>query len=296
MKYDFIFLADLHVRSDVPVARTDDFIAAQTNKLKFISKIQKENDSLVLIAGDIFDKAISSPFVEKRIIDTMPFFYGIPGQHDLPYHNINNYTKSSLSLIEAANRAKILITDELIELKNKIYITGFPFGSDFENRKAPKGYYKKIALVHQMIHSNKKIHDSLESTFGLDLLKKSNYDIIVIGDNHQSFIYEYKNRYLINCGSMMRNTAGQREHVPCVWLWNSEKNVITKKKIPCEQDVLSREHIEIKEQKDKRMFSFIQRMNNSYEIKTSFVQTVTSLLNANKVKKRTKEILYECME
>ena len=40
---DFILCSDLHLRDTVPIARMDDYLLAQKNKIKFISDLQKEH-------------------------------------------------------------------------------------------------------------------------------------------------------------------------------------------------------------------------------------------------------------
>jgi len=55
------------------------------------------------------------------------------------------------------------------------------------------------------------------------LLRKTKFDLIISGDNHQFFIERVKDSYLINCGSMMRQRVDQVDHVPAVVLFDTEK-------------------------------------------------------------------------
>ena len=49
-----ILTADIHLRDDIPICRTDDYWRSMWQKVKFISKLQKQYQVPVLDAGDLF--------------------------------------------------------------------------------------------------------------------------------------------------------------------------------------------------------------------------------------------------
>ncbi len=298
MKVDAILTADLHLRDSIPVARTDDFLAAQIKKVKFIQELSKKYKCPTFIAGDIFDKAKSSPYVESLTLLYLPDnAIVIPGNHCMPSHNINNLGESSLGVLEAAKKVIVLYgaNNEYIDENNfpNIRIAGFPFGDEVKSIDK-EGF--KIALVHQMIHKDKAIHKSIKSTSGQTLLDKTNFDLIVCGDNHQPFTVKHKGRLLVNCGSLMRTTAGQIDYEPVVWLWNKENNEVQPVKIPIEKGVISREHIDKKEKEDVRINAFVKGLNTDYEIERYFEKNLESYFKKNKTRTGVKKEIYESME
>ena len=298
MKIDAIFAADIHLREDTPVCRTDDFWLAQLRKVRFIKELINKHNCPLFIAGDIFNKARTSPYVEGMAIAEMPKFWGIPGQHDLPGHNMSNFDRSSLNVLMQARIFNLLTTDckDTTLHQSSIGICGFPFGFNLFKSETKKKFKRKVALIHDMVHKKKAIHENVQSNSGIALLKNNNYDLIVSGDNHQSFVCEYKNKILINCGSMMRIAAGQEDHKPCVWAWDSDTNEVKAIYLPIEKEVISREHIEFQQEKENRMESFVKRVNTNYEIKLSFENNLISYFKKNKTRKGIKEKMYQAME
>ena len=108
-----ILTADIHLRDDIPVCRTDDFILTQAKKLDFISALQKQHSCPVLMAGDIFHKWKASPYLLAFAIEHFPKnSIAIAGQHDLPQHNFSNFDKSGLHVLEKAEIVKVLYNDD----------------------------------------------------------------------------------------------------------------------------------------------------------------------------------------
>src|SRR3972149_9530571 len=102
-----ILTADIHLRDTQPVCREDDYWEAQKKKIEFILDMADELSCPIFVAGDFFDKAKSSPYLEQWIISEIrshgsPKIYVIPGQHDLPNHSIELIKKSSLSVLASA--------------------------------------------------------------------------------------------------------------------------------------------------------------------------------------------------
>ncbi len=289
-KVDAIFMADVHLRDDTPVCRTDNFWEAQWEKIKFINTLAYTHQCSVIVAGDIFHKSKSSQYLEAMAIKSIKntTWIVIPGQHDLPSHSMQNYPKSSLAVLEAAGNVRTLF-NQTIQMKN-FSIHGFAFGQKITNTKA------KVVLLHQMIHKDKPIHKSMESTAGLSLLKATDYDLIVCGDNHQSFVVEHKGRKLLNCGSMMRTTADQIDHIPVVWLWNREHNELEAVELPVASGVISREHLDIQEKKDVRMDKFMDKIDQTYEVGFSFEENLESYFRKNKTRNGIKEVIYESIQ
>ena len=63
------------------------------------------------------------------------------------------------------------------------------------------------------------------ATDGLGQLEKQKeFDLILTGDNHQSFCITSNGRWLLNPGSMMRMRADQVDHNPIVGIYDTLEN------------------------------------------------------------------------
>lgn len=281
-KPDAILCADLHFRDSQPICRTDDYFVAQRKKIEFLKELCIEinnPDLLVLCAGDVFHKARSSKQLETFLLENILFrIHTIPGNHDLPEHNLNNLDDSSLGIMQAAGK-NITVYETPLEQMHVVEI---------KNRK--------IGLIHKLTHNETPVTagETIISYSAKKLLKDfPELDIIVTGDNHQTFTAKYKNRLLINPGSLMRMTADQIDHQPCVYLYCADDNTVDHVYIPIEKNVISRVHIEKDEQYNKRLESYISAMNEQYEVSLSFTKNIEAYFKANEVREPVKEIIWE---
>ena len=75
-----ILCSDLHLREDVPICRTDDYISAQWKKMDFIAELQLKHNCPVLCGGDFFDYWKPSPKLLSSAIMSIPAdFWSIYG-------------------------------------------------------------------------------------------------------------------------------------------------------------------------------------------------------------------------
>ena len=284
-KISAILCADLHLREDQPLCRTDNYFLTQINKLNFLFELgTKHNIWTFFCAGDFFDKAkVSEEFKTNLLECDMPPFYVIPGNHDLPEHNVKNFKKSSLGVMKAADK---------VTVKENVPLETF-HTANIKNRK--------IGLIHKLIH--KSTEDSVVAegktiSYPAQKLLKDNpeFDLILSGDNHKTFVEEYEGRLLVNPGSMMRMTAAQVDHKPCVFLYYAETNTIEPVYFPIEQGVVSREHIEEKqhkEERDKRMDAFVKKAGINIELGIKFEKNLEEYFKLIKIRKAVQQKVWE---
>ena len=300
MKPTAILCGDWHIREDTPVCRIDDFQAAQWAKVKFIKELQNEYDCPILHSGDLFDHWKPSPRLISLCIDRLPFdMYVIPGNHDLPNHSLSLLEKSGLWTLERAGKIGIL-KEEL----GKVYkIEDFLCTANPIKIKTGK----RIGITHQLINHPKS------DTTAKGLMKKlKGYDLILTGDNHQSFCFSVNSgtfivepgsfvrqtasQILVNPGSLTRQTADQIYHEPCIWLWYAKDNSVESINIPIEQNVITREHLEKAEVRDARMEAFVERLDDGYEIGLSFQKNIEEYFAKNRTRASIKEMVFESLE
>jgi len=306
MKPDAILTADWHIRSDTPKCRTDDYQKAQWRKIDFIMNLAKKHNCPILIAGDLGHKAIwPNPLLTKAIehFISQMFIFVVPGQHDLPYHRLDKWIDGGLGVLDEAGSIEVPFENWYLTYQNIFACYCFPFGQSIDHfaKLHPDSKFKKIAIAHQMVIKDKELwpgQDASQTLFlqALSLLKKfPEYDLILTGDNHQTFVREYKGRVLVNPGSMMRMTAIQTDHRPCVFLWEAKTNEIEQVFLPIEKGVIDRKYIDNIQERDERIGAFVKRLKNHYKKGLSFEDNMEQHLKANRVRKTVKDKIWEAI-
>lgn len=271
-KPDAILCADLHIRDDQPICRTDNYFQAQEKKLKFLISTAAEYSCPIICAGDFFDKAKSSKWLEIYIMGLIKEYevtiHTIPGNHDLPYHSLEKISESSLGILEAAGVIKILKVD-----LEKLFITNI--------------YHNKIGIMHKLLFFE-NISPELADNY-YEELEKYHLTLLLCGDNHQTFYMDHKENIIVNPGSMMRMKADQMDHKPCFFLYYADENKIEQVFFPIEQNVITREYIDKKEIEDNKMLAYIERVNKNYKTGFDFEKNLENYIKTNKIKKSTEE-------
>jgi len=87
---DAILTSDWHIREDTPECRTDDFMATQERKLKWLSDLQEKFKCPIFDGGDLFDHWKPTPYLLQWTIKRMPKdVWTVPGNHDLAQHSMD---------------------------------------------------------------------------------------------------------------------------------------------------------------------------------------------------------------
>jgi DNA repair exonuclease SbcCD nuclease subunit len=301
---DAILISDLHLTDKTPVSRMDDYIEAQKRKLEFLKKLSKENNNcLILCAGDVFDYWKATPWLCSFAYKYLPEpFICIPGQHDLPGHSLDEYPKSALGLMDSVGKVCVINDWRKPIIGNNLFIVGVPYGKldEFDPKEItfPKRK-RKILLLHTLIWLDKRPTWSKGDYTANEILGRyaEYFDLILTGDNHQRFIsLKNKTTILINPGSVMRITADQANFQPRCFLYYAEDNTVKDIDFPIQKNVVTREHIEEKAQKDERIQAYIERMNKDFEMGLSFRRNLEIFFEENNVPKKVREIIWKAME
>ena len=293
---------DLHLRATAPRYRIDNYYETQMGKLKWIFELAREEScEAILQPGDFFDSPNIPNHVLSDVLELLYKYdhntvYTVFGQHDLRYRNMEN---SALSVVEIAGG---VVTENTILVGGRIAI----YGSSWE-QPIPEVLNKdavNILLMHRMVVHEKPLWPGQTdyTKAGSFMKKYSDFDLVVSGDNHQSFIWaEYDKetdewgRWLINCGSMMRMTTAQQEHKPCVWVYDTETKEAIRHFIPIEKDVFSPEAVEIKE-RNKELEAFITTLKQDRSTMLSFDDNVAELVKAEQFSIALKKLVNGFME
>lgn len=272
LKVDAILSSDWHMRLDNPPCRTDDHSSAQIDKVEQISALQRKYDCPVLNAGDIFQLYYPSPTLINLCFDHFPKrMMTIAGQHDLPDHNIDLIKKSAFYTL--ARGGAFLFLNGQVNWKTY----------------TPKPNYitiglRKIAIAHMLVWDKEEPFPDCPAPRVNKVFKMFPHaDLILAGDNHQTFTARKGKQLLVNPGSLTRHKADQADHRPCVFLWSAATNTCRKHYLKIRKNVISREHIDLVNEKKLRKEAFIEQLDTEWKIDLSFEDNISRALTKNKL-------------
>jgi DNA repair exonuclease SbcCD nuclease subunit len=288
-KADLILTSDWHLRETTPECRTDEnYLGALMTKVWYVKKLQEEHKCPVLHAGDLFHHWKPSPYLLSLTMSYLPDqFYTIYGQHDLPQHNWQKREYSGIHALEMAGKLKVL--------------SGTHWGQVPESSSFDIPYtrteYRAVLVWHKMVWQGKRLWPGQTDPNSLHILKKHpEYDLILTGDNHKSFVEEHDGRLLVNPGSLSRQTAEQINYQPRIYLYYANENTVRSVDVPISKDVVSRVHIERSEDRDNRISAFIEKIDGQWEAEMNFEKNLEVYFQNNPTREEVKNIIYKSIE
>lgn len=290
----YMIMSDTHLRDDIPVCRTDNYLEAQKVKLRHMREWWFTNGRpIVLHGGDVFHRWKTSPEIISLALNYFPkISLAVAGQHDLPKHQMDFIEKSSIYSLHAAGKIKDILNSTL---NNEQNIFGFCYGEDTKKIEFNSNEHPSILLLHKLV-TRQNGDLPIPTTTAKEIFKKYPWaNLIVVGDNHKTFVVEYKSRLLISPGSMMRMSADQAKHSPCFFEVQMaiDSNVLNYKQhfLPIKDDVISREHITSIKMRNKRVEAFVSHLKKKIDVSLSFEDNLKRYLHKNKVSKEIKEVI-----
>jgi hypothetical protein len=305
MSNGLILLSDLHLLIDQPKGRIDNAPEAAKKKLEYILSVAEDNDYIINQAGDFFDV--------PRNWNILTTYGAIIKEHDIKMHSIfgqHDMYMYSEKLKQATSMGVLGLFD-LLEPLNKegttqevngkyVIVYGCNYGENIPIPRVVKGV-KNILVIHRMIVPFKLYSKQDDYIYAPDFLKQhKEYDIILTGDCHRKFLFEDKGRFICNTGCIMRHIADEYNltYEPGFYGYDGEE--LEWISIPHEpaDKVLSREHIEEKNKREKALDEFVSNVNSSdSEISNlSFVDNLIDFTQKNKISTEVKDILAETID
>jgi len=284
-KWDAILVGDLHLRADTPICRTDDFMLTQINKLEWLWALQDEHECGVIQAGDVFHHWKRGFDCLYTAIKNLPQpMWLIPGNHDLPNHDISQIAKTPLMILQELG-INIIKEPTLVDR-----LQFLPFGTKPVNK-----YPVDLLVVHEFNYpkaSGLPYVGCVEQT-SEGLLKKYPFaHTILSGDNHTPFVIEGRGgRTVINPGSFTRQTA-KETHEPCVFLWR-RNGEYEKVMVPHDKDAVTRDHIVVKEKSDEQIRKFVEALKQNQlatcRTELNFERALRGIMKENEIHPKTEE-------
>lgn len=288
-KYDptAILTADWHIREDKPVCRTDDFWQTQTEKINFVRDLQDIYNCPVIHGGDVFNHWKPSPYLLTTAIKHFPRAIAcVYGNHDLPQHSISQSFKCGMDLLKAVGLIQILDTCHWGQEPSEASLV---FDTDSGRRH--------VLVWHTLTYIGDEPWPGCHGRPADQILNEfQQYDLILTGDNHKTFVKRIGDKILVNPGSLMRQSASQIDHKPCVFLWYAETNEVEQVIIPHKPDAVSREHIDEPQERSERLRAYIEHMNFEWRTGLSFKDNLEAFFQKNNTPKEIRDIIWASME
>ena len=257
-----ILVGDLHLTDAQPICRVDDFWATQIRKGEWLRSLwEDQGHPPILQCGDVFDRWKASPRTITMLLECYPPMITIPGNHDLPAHNMQEYENSALKVVAAASKGWKVHTNTDVRPNAAFSLHPVPWGC---SPTLPQGVFslRNVMLAHLMILDGSAAFDGIPA---IDFLTSHpGYALILTGHNHQPIFAatDNPNSILINPGSFTRQTASET-HEPAVWLWWVEDNRVERIVVPHDPSAITREHIEQKQARDEKIAAFVESIKAS---------------------------------
>ena len=294
----FLIIGDLHIRATNPRYRIDDYYSTLMRKLKWIFDLaKKENCGAILQPGDFFDSPDQSNKVEIDLINLLKEkdipIYTVLGQHDLRFRQPTNV---ALTKFDVLNKVCI-VNKNGIDLGNNVHIYGASWEEEIPKIKDTKVI--SILVMHRMVIKDKSLWPGQTdyTTAKSILLRYVDYYLIVSGDNHNSFMAtttteKKQGSVLLNCGSLMRTTVAQREHRPCIWIYDVDLHSFKQHFIPIApiEDVMDLETADEIKEKNEALEAFMEGLSSDYSIELNFEENLKNLMIENKTDNRIKKL------
>jgi len=294
---------DLHITDQKPENRLDDYFETLSGKVKWIFEFGKEKGcDIIALPGDIFNTHRANDFLKQHLIKII-IQYGFEnkvlvsfGQHDQRYHSTDR-SNTPLNVLDAANIVKVLGEFPLIYPGDKVAF----YGASFEEDIPPittKDFFN-VLVTHRMIIEEKLWEGQEEFDRSNLLLRQNDFDLIISGDNHNTFITKSGKKTLINCGSLMRSNIDQANHKPCIFIYDTVSREAIRYDIPVKpfEEIMNIEDAVEDKKHDERMAAYIKTLDGNVEIKgMKFKMNLKTYIAANEVEEGVQDIFGEVIE
>lgn len=242
-----VLISDCHFSICKPKARAgthDQWMATQEAHLREAMKSAESHDATLVIAGDIFDTWNEPVELVTMIASAMSDYqcpvYMIPGQHDLPYHELHEIDRAAIfNLCMAARgmrkRTDVYLVGGAMPLHDSgWWIYGAGWGQPFDYQTAMSAVRledaaedKNILLcAHKYIYSGQstahpgaKKEDCSHALPMRDAL--AGYTACVFGDNHIPF----QDDIVYNHGAFIRRKSDERKIHPELGLLHGDGHI-----------------------------------------------------------------------
>lgn len=298
-----LICGDTHITGKNPIARKDDIIELQFKKWNSIVSIANYYNCPIIHTGDVFNVSIiANSLLTKlgKIINKLNHpLYFVWGNHDLMYHSLDLWDRTSLGVLWK-NNSNVKHISEFGKGYKENQFDWLDWDSTYGIQWM--GEQNNMLLTHKAVVSEKKMGKGSwvvkDEDFCMNIdnnpeLKK--YKLIICGHWHKPYIFHHKGTKVINPGPVLRRTV-EEWLMPSVVLLNT--NTLIHKRLyltakPPEQ-VLSKKHIEQRvESYTEGIIQFIEQLKyiKLKNKKRKFLENLFELLDTDQLPKNVEKLL-----
>ncbi len=303
----FAACGDLHLTDKIPENRKAGYFGLILHKFEQLFKITKErtDTNLLVVAGDFFDSPRVPYNVTRKAIDilwkhNMVEVFAVPGQHDIRYHK-SGLENTPLGVLETARLVKVLPSDKITVFEDVSFVGG--------GWNDPPKAQADCVLTHLTVTKVDPLYPGEEESFNAaQVLNRYKWaKCVVSGDNHKMFVHKNKKQLLVNCGSMVRSSKDQMEHIPCVHIIDTDTTPWNVESFPL--DILPSEEVfdlnkiskkekteELKEKNKKELDDFISALSKTDKERPEFPKILKKVVEEIKPNKSVENLINEIME
>lgn len=297
-----VLVSDIHLSHKCPVARSNepDWYAAMARPLVQVKRLVESlpGDPAVVCGGDIFHRWNECPELIRWAMNNLPEMYAIPGNHDLPFHQLSGTNKSAFGVLEAAGVIKNLCAHQSAFMDAiGVNVQVFPPGTPIKRTKKERGRIK-LAVVHKYIWIIGKGYqgapDQARALAMSDDLQ--GYDVALFGDNHQSFAIRAGDCHVVNPGCLIRRNFDERSYETRVGvLWSD--GTTSMESLDCSQDVWCDPGTSALVQEiSGEMREFVRSLERENETQIDFLMTIQQAVEDSSVDERTRRMVLRSIE
>ncbi len=299
-----ILCSDIHLSHKPPIARSaePDWYEAMKRPLLQLRHLQDVLDVPVICAGDIFDKWNAPAELINFAIRYLPKrMFSVPGQHDLPFHSLDDINKSAYWTLVKSKTIEHLALDQptvLIE-RQELCIHGFPWGCEVTNReKSATDDEVHLAVIHHYIWFGPHVFKGADVDDNLNTwsCRVKGYHAAVFGDNHKGFCVSDGHPNIINCGTFMRRKIDEINYKPTVGILLRD-GFIEPWELDCSED----KFIDIDKamaviETGLEMSQFINELSSLTGTALNFMEAVKAFFSEVKPDPEVKKLVLEWLE
>ena len=292
-----VLCSDIHLSAKAPVFRSaeEDWFEAQARPLRQLKRIAINHNAPILCAGDVFHKWKSIPQLINFAIDEMPKMWSIPGQHDLPYHDVAQIKKSAFWTLCQSNTLSYLGYTKEKYVIGGLTVYPFPWGKEITPcQEPPHTFEHRIALIHSYIWMKGCSHPKADSAQRVKAYRKKleGYDVAAFGDNHLGFL----NGNILNCGGFIRRNSDQIDYKPTIGLYWDDGTIERVELDTSEDKHLSHSvAIQIAETLSE-VGEFVAEINKFNSRGYDYKEVVIQFMDKEGVSKEIREIILDILE
>lgn len=300
----FLLSADWHLRLDLPRCRVDeDWFGTQKKVVQAILTEAKKRKLDIYCVGDVFNTSVVQEQLKNWLINELKLWeketglkiYFLAGNHDLPYHSLENIERSSIGIL----------TKVFGFIPNTMEQFAPQFGQEHEvdwTEKEPI-----ILFTHQLTFEveTDRPYAGKDSQGNLIKIGKTAQDLldefpstkwIFTGDNHGAFHYQNGSRYVVNPGCITRQAVDFIDYKPSIFAVDTDLETVEAIYLPDTEPMVTDQYIKEENARSDRIESFVSTIQKQGKVTLNFIENLQAKIGLPDISKEVRTMTEEIIE